>query len=55
MHKYFIVVIDNADNDNLILDICTYDNYHGFIEGKKQLENAYKNSNVIIRFHEQFT
>ena len=41
MHKYYIVVIDNHDNDNLILDICTYDNYQGFIEGKIQLENRY--------------
>lgn len=54
MITYYIVVLD-ADNDNLILDICNYSSYDEFIAGKIQLENRYFLNNVIIRFHEQFT
>lgn len=49
---YYIVVIDDYNNDVRIIEISKNETYQGFIDAKNQLEIKYKTSNVKLCFHQ---
>ena len=49
---YYIVVIDDYNDDIKVIEISKNETYQGFIDAKNQLEIKYKTSKVELCFHQ---